>query len=131
MGLQRVGHDWVTFTFTRVYVNGVYVTGIYVTSIYVTFTSIYVTGVYVTSVYVTVTSVYVAGVCHQCVSHCLLCICHRCIYHFHWCIYVSATLPSCPTLNLLTPSLLCVHRSILYICVSIPALQIGSSVPFL
>ena len=39
-------------------------------------------------------------------------------------IYVDATFPICPTLSL--PD--CVLKSILYICVSIPSLQIGSSI---
>ena len=43
------------------------------------------------------------------------------------CACVSPDLPGRPTL--LTPP--CVHVSILYIRVSIPALQVGSSVPFL
>ena len=43
------------------------------------------------------------------------------------CAYVSPDLPGRPTL--LSPP--CVHVSILYIWVSIPALQVGSSVPFL
>ena len=43
-----------------------------------------------------------------------------------WCTYVNAALSVHPTL----PFHLCVHKSLLYICVFIPALQIGSSVPF-
>ena len=42
------------------------------------------------------------------------------------CIYVTAILPVCPTL----PFICWVHQSILYMCVSIPALQMGSSVSF-
>ena len=42
------------------------------------------------------------------------------------CIYGNATLSIHPTLSLLP----CVHKPILYACVSIPALQIGSSVLF-
>ena len=42
------------------------------------------------------------------------------------CVYVNATLSIRPTLSF--PSY--VHKSIHYICVSIPTLQIGSSVPF-
>ena len=66
MGLQRVGHNWVTFTFTSVYTSLVYmsssvhVTGVYVTSIYVT--TVHVTGIYVTFYW---------------------CICHYYICHFH------------------------------------------------
>ena len=42
------------------------------------------------------------------------------------CVYVTATLSVCSTFSFPTPG----HKSILYICVSIPALQIGSSVTF-
>ena len=50
------------------------------------------------------------------------------IYPFYtWkCIYVKSNLPVRPTL----PCPPRVHMSVLYICVSIPVLQIGSSVPF-
>ena len=41
-------------------------------------------------------------------------------------IYLNATFSVRPTFSL--PR--CVHKSVLYICVSIPSLQIGSSVPF-
>ena len=47
-------------------------------------------------------------------------------YFTHGNIYFSTTLSICPTLTF--P--LCVHKSILYFCVSIPAQQIGSSVQF-
>ena len=47
------------------------------------------------------------------------------IYFTHGCIYVKPNLPIHPTLLFPTMSM-----SILYICLSIPALQIGSSVPF-
>ena len=40
-------------------------------------------------------------------------------------ISIDATLLICPTLSYF----LCVHVTILYICISIPALQEGSSVP--
>ena len=43
-----------------------------------------------------------------------------------WCTYVSAALSVHPSL----PFHLCVRKSLLYVCVSVPALQIGSSVPF-
>ena len=50
-----------------------------------------------------------------------------CLFHTSWRTYVNATLSvrspvSCPHR---------VHESILHICVSVPALQIGSCVPFL
>ena len=41
---------------------------------------------------------------------------------------VSAALSICPTLSF---PCCCAHKSILYVCISIPALQIGSSVIFL
>ena len=40
-------------------------------------------------------------------------------------VYVSATLSIHPTL-----AFPCVHILVLYVCISIPALEIGSSVPF-
>ena len=43
------------------------------------------------------------------------------------CIYVDATLSVHPTLSF--P--LCVHKSMPYFCISIPALQIGSSGPMM
>ena len=46
--------------------------------------------------------------------------------HKQWYIYVNPTLPVQPTL----PVPLYVHMSVLYVCVSIPALEIGSPVPF-
>ena len=49
-----------------------------------------------------------------------LAILHMVVYIFQCCSSIS------PTLSL--PR--CVHKSILYVCVSIPALQIGSSIPF-
>ena len=46
---------------------------------------------------------------------------------FAWqCIYVNATLSICFYFSF--PP--CVHESVLYVCASIPALQIDSSVPF-
>ena len=44
----------------------------------------------------------------------------------HTVMYVSTTLPICPFL----PFPHWVHKSVLYVCISIVALQIGSSVPF-
>ena len=41
-------------------------------------------------------------------------------------VYISVLLSICPTLSF--PC--CVHKSIVCVCVPIPALQIGSSVPF-
>ena len=43
-----------------------------------------------------------------------------------WCICFSATFSICPTLSF--PN--CVQKPVAPVCVSIPALQIGSSVPF-
>ena len=43
-----------------------------------------------------------------------------------WCIYVKASLSICPALSFLHH----VYKFILYICISIPGLQICSSVPF-
>ena len=48
------------------------------------------------------------------------------LLNFTECIYVIATLSVHPTLSF--PQ--CIHKSILYVCVSISSLQIGSSVPF-
>ena len=48
------------------------------------------------------------------------------IYFTQQCIHVDPNLPIRPTL----PFPHCVHMSVLYVCISIPALQIGSSVPF-
>ena len=48
-----------------------------------------------------------------------------CLSYTRSCIYVSSTLSVCPTLFF--PA--CAHKSVLYICVCIPALWIGSSVP--
>ena len=47
----------------------------------------------------------------------------RCLFHTWCCVYVTATLQAvhCP----LPPH---VHMSFLYVCISIPALKIGSSV---
>ena len=45
-----------------------------------------------------------------------------CLFHTWWCVYVDATLWIYPTLSF--PH--CVHKPILYIHISIPALQIGS-----
>ena len=45
-----------------------------------------------------------------------------CLFHTWWCVYVDATLWIYPTLSV--PH--CVHKPILYICISIPALQRGS-----
>ena len=42
------------------------------------------------------------------------------------CTYVNITLSIC--LTIFSPC--CVKKSVLYVCISIPALQIGSSVPF-
>ena len=47
-------------------------------------------------------------------------------YGYFICVYFSSTLSICPTLSFTYYDL----KSILYVCVSIPALQIGSSVPF-
>ena len=49
-----------------------------------------------------------------------------CLFYTWQHIYVNATLSICPTLSF--PC--CVHKSILYIFISIPALKIGSSVSF-
>ena len=56
-----------------------------------------------------------------------------CIAGSHWLpvlhmvyIYVYTTLSTCSTLSFLC----CVHKSVLYVCASIPALQIHSLVPF-
>ena len=49
------------------------------------------------------------------------------IYFIYGNIYVSMLLSILPTLSYLN----CVHKSVLYVCVSIPALQISSSLPFL
>ena len=48
------------------------------------------------------------------------------LFYAWQCIYVKPNLPIHPIL----PFPHCVHTSVLYICISIPALQIGSSVPF-
>ena len=50
----------------------------------------------------------------------------RYLFYTWQCIYANATLPVHPTLPL--PS--CVHMCILCMCVSLPALKIGQSVPF-
>ena len=50
---------------------------------------------------------------------------HPLFYTWQW-TCVNPNLPVYPTLSFLP----CVHTSVLYICVSILALQIGSSVPF-
>ena len=53
-------------------------------------------------------------------------------FYIHQCIHVNPSLPihhtTAPTPPLLSP--LGVHTFVLYICVSISALQTGSSVPF-
>ena len=46
------------------------------------------------------------------------------LFHIRQCIHPNATLSICPTLSCLH-----VHKSVLYVWVSIPALQIGSSAP--
>ena len=46
--------------------------------------------------------------------------------YYTWCIHVSMLLSPCPTLSVLH----CVHKSVLYICISSPSLQIGSSISF-
>ena len=50
----------------------------------------------------------------------------RYLLYTWWCKYFSATLSIHPTLSFPHS----VHKSVLYICDCIPALQIGSSVPF-
>ena len=46
-------------------------------------------------------------------------------YHYTWwCIHANPNFPVCPTLSFLC----CAHKSVLYIFISIPALQIGSSI---
>ena len=47
------------------------------------------------------------------------------LFYTWQCIYVNASLPSHPTLAFLH-----VHMPLLYVCLSIPAWQISSSVPF-
>ena len=66
--------------------------------------------------------------CQWGVRRCHRCIRLRCIRHCHRCTHGSATLPSRPPSA--SPPRSSVHRSTLYTCVSVPALQIGSSVPF-
>ena len=51
---------------------------------------------------------------------------HQGLLYMEVYIYINATLPFCPTLSF--PH--CIHKSILYVFISIPALQIDSSVPF-
>ena len=46
--------------------------------------------------------------------------------HVCVCVYLNPNLPICPT----RPFPHCAHLSVLYVSVSIPALHIGSSVPF-
>ena len=48
-----------------------------------------------------------------------------CLFYAWQCTYVCATFSICPTLS--PPH--CVYEFILYICVSVPSLQIGSSIP--
>ena len=48
------------------------------------------------------------------------------LFYIWYCICFNAILLICPTLSFSH----CVHRSLLYVCVTIVALQIGSSVPF-
>ena len=48
------------------------------------------------------------------------------LFHPEGCLYVNATLSICPTLSF-PPG---VHKSILYLCTSTPALKIGSAAPF-
>ena len=50
-------------------------------------------------------------------------LCSHYLFYTQQCIYVKPSLPP----SLLRP---CVHRSMLCICISIPALELGSSVPF-
>ena len=46
-------------------------------------------------------------------------------YHYTWwCLHANPNFPVCPTLSFLC----CAHKSVLYIFISIPALQIGSSI---
>jgi len=59
------------------------------------------------------------SLCYTAASHWL--------FHRYLCIYVNTTFSIRPTLSF--PR--CVHKSFLYICVSIPALQIGSCDGFL
>ena len=47
------------------------------------------------------------------------------IFYTWWCIYVNTTVSICPILSVIC----CVHSSVLYICASVPALQINSSGP--
>ena len=46
------------------------------------------------------------------------------LFHTQSCIYVNTTLSTCPAFSFLP----CVRKSVAYVCVSIRALQIGSSV---
>ena len=55
--------------------------------------------------------------CYPAVAH------YRYLFHTWWCVHADPNLPSHPTLS--AP---CVHKSSLHVCVSVPALQIGSSV---
>ena len=49
------------------------------------------------------------------------------LFYIWWCIYGSMLLSQFrPTLSIL----LCIHKSVLCVCIAIPALQIDSSVPF-
>ena len=48
------------------------------------------------------------------------------IYFTHDSVYVNDTLSICPTFSFFC----CVHKPVLCLCASIPALQIGSSLPF-
>ena len=50
------------------------------------------------------------------------------LFYRWWCVYVGPTLSIHPAL--LFPHHACVSMSILYVCISIPALEIASSVPF-
>ena len=50
----------------------------------------------------------------------------RYLFHTWQCICISATLPMPPTHSVHH----CVHLSLLYVCISIPALWTGPSVPF-
>ena len=56
-------------------------------------------------------------------SLCYIAASHYYLFYTWWCIYVNALLPVHPTFSFS----LCVHKSV--VCISFPALQIGSPVP--